>query len=419
MKYIVHFICLCFIWKKPVAAVNTTFLKIYDQKVCLNEPTCSLTSSPDLVQAKLTFDGRDCMCDFECAEYNDCCEDSLYYKTSSDTKKKYYCSPNAKVYMVVSCPSTYTDAHIKDLCAKTLYPLEEDNTIIIRPVTNKNKRVTYANAYCAICNGDSDFEPWPLTAGCGEAPPGYLTSTSTTQNSINKVQNRISDSSSPSKTTPTTTSIPDRSIKLDIHFNPGALLGGNKSANAGINTEVKLPTLGLGGTSVIDKTIGSATGIFGINVKRNKRDSTLSLDFNKYASNVGEIVKNVEFDQNLKQFIAKYNGKDFICKFGSKMPANYNDYIRKCVPNMISDCPGNSEATSRCQSYTAVVYDKSNKQPYRNKDCASCNGVPLNVTTGCPSAVRTEASSLFDVSNKDSGGMFCNDPVIAEKFCSS
>lgn len=50
-----------------------------------------------MVQAKLTFDGRDCMCDFECAEYNDCCEDSLYYKTSSDTKKKYYCSPNAKV----------------------------------------------------------------------------------------------------------------------------------------------------------------------------------------------------------------------------------------------------------------------------------------------------------------------------------
>lgn len=306
-----------------------------------------------------------------------------------------------QIYIRASCPDGYKDDEIKAKC-DAASAATYDATVYVNPVTNQQKRITYANAYCAICNDDTNYERWSLLAGCGEIPESYLKSVSTTSESTSKIA-------------PSSTPKPDNGkVSVKLHFNPGAVLGGDKAADSGINKEINLPTFGLG--KAINKTIGSNTGLFGVKIGRSRRDTAPDIDYNKYASQVDDILKTVKYDANAQRFIANYNGKKFDCKFDFRKP---NDqYLRKCVHTLISECPaGQSDANALCQSYTAVVYEKSTKKAYRNKDCALCNGVAKENTTGCPVTTRSEGSSLFSTSSKSVGDAGCSDDKVAAKFC--
>ncbi len=311
-----------------------------------------------------------------------------------------------QVYTVVSCPTSYTDEDVKNKCAKGSQPPEGD-TIYTTPVTNKQKRITYANAYCALCNGDDDYEPWTLTAGCADAPAGTV--------APNFVDTRsVGSSPSANSEAPNSASGAKSAEKVSVglHFNPAAILGGDKAATGGFNKEIKVPTFGLG--DKINKTIGSATGVFGVKLSRAKRQTK---NFQKYAAKLNEILKTVKYDPVTKQFFGKYESNLLVCEFSSKLPASLKNNVRKCVPNLIAECPGNAEGTKACQGAMAVVSDKITKKVYRNKECALCNGASAENLTGCPGGVRTASSTLFTTGTKSAGGDSCSDPKVAAKFC--
>ncbi len=70
--------------------------------------------------------------------------------------------------MIATCPQHYVDHNIKIRCEKSLHPIDEDDTKLIQPVTNIHRNVTYANEYCAACNGDYDYQLWNLTSYCSQ-----------------------------------------------------------------------------------------------------------------------------------------------------------------------------------------------------------------------------------------------------------
>lgn len=218
--------------------------------------------------------------------------------------------------MVVSCPAAYADATVKRKCDKGLQKLDEDDTVVMLPVTNKKKRVTYANAYCALCNDDTDFELWTLGAGCGELDP---------------------------------------------------------------------------------KTNG--------------------VDYSKYNRKLDQILPLAHYNASVQQFTATYEGKELRCSFTAKMPHAFDVHTRKCYSNMVSTCAANAEGNRKCQEYMAIVSSKATKTPYRNRDCAICNGVPADDLTGCSLGVRTGASALFSAGSKAAGSDACSNPEIAKKFC--
>lgn len=383
-----------------------TLNKDYDKKVCNNEPTCNMTTNPNLDPNRLTLHKRDCMCDFECAEYGDCCKDSQYVSAPeiSAEKKTYYCPPESNQYTVVSCASDYADADIKAKCARALLPPDEYNTAVVTPVTNLAKRTTYANAYCALCNNENDFELWERLLGCYEAQEGDLT-----------VKSAPVDNSNNQTSAAASTAKPDNSVKLNLHFDPGSVLSGNKDSNSGFNKDIKIPTFGLS-SKAINKTVGSDTGLFGAKISRSKRQTSQSHDYRKYTSKIEEIKKLVKYDSTYQELTAQYDGKLLVCKMSSKLPDTLKSHIRVCVPNLISECVNDS--TKVCPAYTEIVYEKKTKQAYRNKECALCNGVASTALTGCPQAVRAGASSLFTSTGKAAGDdSACKDGSLAAKFC--
>lgn len=231
-----------------------------------------------------------------------------------------------QIYTISSCPASYADETVKRKCGKAFEPLDEDDTVILIPATNKNKRATYANAYCALCNGDTDFEPWNLGAGCGEPV---------------------------------------------------------QSAKARAKREAAKP----------------------------------KVNFSKYNNKLDRILPTAHYNAAKKQFTATYEGKELLCEFSAKQPPHFAGYVRKCLPDLVTECAAEPEGSKKCHSHTAVVYDKSNKKPYRNRECALCNGVPADKLSGCPAGVRTGASSLFSAGSKTAGSDACSNPEIAKKFC--
>lgn len=322
--------------------------------------------------------------------------------------------------MIQSCAPDYTNELIKQYCAKALQPLDDTDYFKIRPAINIKKRITYANLYCALCNKDTDVQPWNLTAGCGVAPTGYINPASTVNNSP---ENKISIPNTPSKSASSTvpSTVPNKSnnknVKINLHFNPGAIFGNNKNANAGINEEFTLPSFGAS-TKILNKTIGSQTGIFGATIGRFKRQirrENLELNFYEYSSKTDEILKTVKYNPNVQELVGKYNGKDFICRVIASISPEIKTYSRTCVPNVIDQCPNDPEATKLCQSYTQLVYKMSTA--YKNRDCAHCNGITDAELSGCPPEVREGGSSLFSVAgtgNPDSVACKVKD---SEKFC--
>ncbi|XP_065217527.1 uncharacterized protein LOC135843521 [Planococcus citri] len=371
------------IGKASSAEKLSNVLKEYDQKICKNEPSCHLSNQQNLPKNRRTLDGRDCMCDFECVEYNDCCKDSEFYGADTRSGKSYTCSSSSQVYQITSCPPEYQNQAVVAKCLASPPPLDGPDNSIIRPVTNPKTRITYGNAYCALCNNDlNDVMLWNLSARCGEAPAGYFDS-----------QNRIFETSENNNEV----YAPPRYAKP--YSRPSFLFG----LNQGNPIRFLSPTL---------------KPPYNINYNRRKREQ-INIDFNRNRKDLDNILENVRYDSNSRRFVSQYNGKNFICEFASVLPKELELYVRKCVTDMVSTCPPYSdpEIAKKCLEETSITYEKASKTAYKNKYCAKCNDVPEISLTGCPQGERQAASSLFSTSDKGSAPP-CDTPELKKKFCS-
>lgn len=309
--------------------------------------------------------------------------------------------------MITTCPPEYTNQEVISKCLASTKPLEDDDNSVIRPVTNLKRRVTYGNAYCAQCNNDlDDIALWNATAKCGEAPSGYLNSVNTENNLprnsyYTPEENELTTptrsiySSSPSGNK--NSGVPPKGINIRVPFPV------DTNAETLYNVPIKIPSI----------------GSFNLQLTRQKRDS-VNIDFGKNAKDLDRILQNVRYDPYAKKFVSRFEGKDFICEFSSQMPKHFDLYVRKCVPNLISSCPpsASQEIVDKCQASTAIVYQKSSKKAFKNRDCAKCNGASEISLTGCPSEFqRVAASSLFSTTDKGSSPP-CNTPELKAKFCS-
>lgn len=367
-------------------SVESNALREYDKKVCNNEPSCHLTSQQNFPGNRRTLEGRDCMCDFECVEYGDCCKDSEFYGANTASGNSYSCSPNSQIYMLTTCPTGYPNQAVASKCSASLQPLEGPDNSVIRPATNLKRRITYGNAYCALCNNDiEDVTLWNLSAKCGEAPAGYFDS----QNRISQTSENNHEFSHPVKNSKPSFQIPS------FGFNPGF--------------QVQSPF----GNNL--KPNNFNPGSF---LRRQKRQQ-FNVDYNKYRKELDNILENVRYDSNTNRYVSQYNGKYFVCEFASRQPEDFDIYVRYCVPNMVSSCPQyytDEETIRKCSSETAIVYEKASKQSYKNKYCAICNNIPEISLTGCPLAERVAGSSLFSTSDKGASPP-CDTPELKKKFC--
>lgn len=393
-----HYVTFSFIfWLAIETVLSQSLVQIYDSKVCNNEPTCNLTiSEAELLKNRLTLERRDCMCDSACVEYGDCCADSKFYSPSSTgSGKKFSCPPNWKVYILTSCPAGYTNQAVVSKCLASLKPLEGPDNSVIRPATNINKRITYGNVYCAVCNNDFDITLWNLSARCGEPPAGYLDSSTPISTTSKPVETSTQVLSSPKPSNPPKVEISTTSEKPRITA----------------TTRKSFFPFSLGGRPTSKPTSNSNSNSF----LRLKRQQPAGIDFNKYRKDINQILENVHYDSAVQRFVSQYNGKSFVCEFSSQMPKDFESNLRICVPGMVSSCPpyADRETARKCSSNTAIVYEKILKTPYKNKYCARCNNVKESDLTGCPQAQRQSGSDIFNTANAGATPP-CNNPEIKD-----
>lgn len=122
---------------------------------------------------------KKCRCDESCQDFKDCCLDTAYDDTSTNTTTNQVCLPLPStsnniygIYMVNWCQSNWGEDGAKYLCETDL-DLEEVNNGSITltysvPVHSRSTGNFYKNVYCAACNSDnSTLTEWALvTTGC-------------------------------------------------------------------------------------------------------------------------------------------------------------------------------------------------------------------------------------------------------------
>ncbi len=298
--------------------------------------------------------------------------------------------------MKVHCLPSWTDENIVSKCLKSVLPLEDDLSVIT-PLTNMNTGVTYGNVYCAVCNDAftkdnmQEFHTWNLTSRCGELPYSFA------------------------PTLPTPPPPPPNTIfPIDVNLQVPEIipLGQNYeivlrmnypysqqlpitengyflmdlflyyvSENPPIVRVVRsahLPINILPDPHWLTQNMSSAF------VNRFRRATNLEIDFYKYVNEWDAIALHAQYDTANKMWVSKYKSNYFVCEFDSKLPGD-DVPLRTCIPNVISECVNfeNSIFVHGCQVKTGVVYDRRGFA-YRNKDCASCNGVFEEDILTCP-----------------------------------
>ncbi|XP_065217986.1 uncharacterized protein LOC135843875 [Planococcus citri] len=397
------------------SALNSDLLELYDLKVKNNEPTCRLVTHANLPENRRTLAGRGCMCDEECIKYKDCCKDSPYYRPNEQSlAPSHHCNEFTAVYLMSDCPSNWEDSDTKELCKKSVQPLEDQDISMILPIGNVKTREVFGNRHCAHCNNDVDMENWvqfPMGVATGEAPPGYLkpirykietpsyTDSSPPSTTVEKPypyiylppSSRLSSGELETKNCNNSCQVkvinniitqPSPGILLDIHlyiYNDTVLDGGNTQ------WPVQLQ-------SIIPSNSENSYN----NFRRAKRDNKYKIDFKKYSAKAEEICANAKYDIENKEYISQYNNKNFICRFLPILPENADQFTRRCVPYLERKCPNgykNQAIKEECSIYTNVVYNKSSKKPYRNKDCARCNDEKEDSVNGIPQDTRDGSTS--------------------------
>ncbi|XP_050544457.1 uncharacterized protein LOC126907315 isoform X3 [Daktulosphaira vitifoliae] len=103
---------------------------------------------------------RNCLCDYHCNEYGDCCTDSPYFDPIQQLKAatEYSCEKinNNNLYygtfMKSKCPSKWDNQAVRKACEQSV----STDFLIDNPVTANLSGITYRNRYCALCNSDTD-----------------------------------------------------------------------------------------------------------------------------------------------------------------------------------------------------------------------------------------------------------------------
>ncbi|XP_069172542.1 uncharacterized protein [Procambarus clarkii] len=103
-----------------------------------------------------------CFCDEMCAEYGDCCLDSLYYDVYShkNNVNKYQCinvMQYGNIYMKGTCLQGWRDEEVTNLCLSgpPASSIERFDPLGNLPATSLDTSLTYTNYYCALCNNDA------------------------------------------------------------------------------------------------------------------------------------------------------------------------------------------------------------------------------------------------------------------------
>ncbi|XP_050544455.1 uncharacterized protein LOC126907315 isoform X1 [Daktulosphaira vitifoliae] len=113
-----------------------------------------------------------CYRDVHCRTYEDCCKDSIYYKKSVSVSR-FGCHKVPDVDMVLKtigqCPpiayETPRQRENRNKCEKS-QNYEEKSTVRLYPVTSLATNLTYKNAYCALCNGETNVIYWKPVFRC-------------------------------------------------------------------------------------------------------------------------------------------------------------------------------------------------------------------------------------------------------------
>lgn len=303
------------------------------------------------------------------------------------------------------CPSNWEDSDTKELCKKSVQPLEDQDIAMILPIGNVKTREVFGNRHCAACNNDADMENWvqfPMGVATGEAPPGYLkpikykieTPPTTVEKpypyiypptssrlSSGELETKNCNNSCQVKVINNIITQPSPGILLDIH-----LYIYNDTVLDGRNTQWPVQL-----QSIIPSNSENSYN----NFRRAKRDNKYKIDFKKYSSKAPEICANAKYDIENKEYISQYKNKNFICRFFPILPENADQFTRRCVPYLERKCPNgykNQVIKEECSIYTNIVYNKSSKKPYRNKDCARCNNEKEDGVDGIPQDTRSEES---------------------------
>lgn len=103
------------------------------------------------------------MCDKQCPMYGDCCIDSKF-KNTNIQNNNFSCvltKADGNVYMKTNCPQSWNQSiTIKNNCESLNLSLLNVDVLLSTAVTNVQKGTTYRNLFCAICNGEIEFQFW-------------------------------------------------------------------------------------------------------------------------------------------------------------------------------------------------------------------------------------------------------------------
>ncbi|XP_035227463.1 uncharacterized protein LOC118199672 isoform X5 [Stegodyphus dumicola] len=118
--------------------------------------SCSMKCQKTLSDASTfrIFPPHQCSCSRSCTFYGDCCYDSLY-RTEVWKSREISClhvQNKGRFQAVSSCAPAIDDMDVG--CRSRVGELP--------PVTSKSSGVTYANIFCAFCNGDYDLQYWDV-----------------------------------------------------------------------------------------------------------------------------------------------------------------------------------------------------------------------------------------------------------------
>ncbi|XP_061198098.1 uncharacterized protein LOC133206182 isoform X2 [Saccostrea echinata] len=109
-----------------------------------------------------------CSCEKKCWADRNCCPD-LYFShpepacTSAAILNESLTYEQSSTFLMIdSCPKS-TDKEIKRNCEGDSSYTEK---ILYPPVTSQNSSLAYLNRYCADCNDDFNYDPWPLDIVC-------------------------------------------------------------------------------------------------------------------------------------------------------------------------------------------------------------------------------------------------------------
>lgn len=148
-------------------------------------------------------------------------------------------------------------------------------------------------------------------------------------------------------------------------------------------------------------------------------DSGKFVDY--YLLNMEEAKKRVRFNSTSKTFFSEYNGTKYDCWYSRLKPVELEPHFRDCV-SAVWNCSLRNDTMlmDLCEtSHMSIVYDESSIA-YKNKYCAYCNNVTINLRGCYQPPTRITGSSIFTTFDKGSGQKPpCNNAnvKIKDKFC--